>query len=367
MTEQWNAQLVSSKGGGGEVLDELVARLGLEGTGFSRLGLRLDDRRVVVELIRTGRSHDLFRRVTGVHLTVKFGGRARSAPLFELEGDEPTILLRRETALDRRDKERGLTVEVQTGYAGFDHAVYVDNDASEADARRVLSTEATRQAVLRLLEHHSSVRISPTGVTVRQDAKQEAFDTDVLLETLEDLLIVARAGGPSAERPRRSGELLLGVAAGFAALMGCYAVLAHQAWPTSLLVAAPGVLAGAAVALFARPTIEDICRGDAGSGKRSSTILLLLSAATAALVFAALAHANGALDSSEGEHWKGEVMLVMSGKRSSTVTVRWDNDGSRELLDADQAVSPGARVNELRHPGALGFTWVERRSFTNHR
>ena len=56
-----------------------------------------------------------------------------------------SILLRREIEADELDKACDLAREVQLGCEKFEHAVFIDNDSSEADVQRILAKEATRQ------------------------------------------------------------------------------------------------------------------------------------------------------------------------------------------------------------------------------
>ncbi len=370
--EQWRAQLVSSSGRGDGALDELVSALGVEGSGAARLVLRLAGQRVQVGLERRG-SDEQSPAVTGVVLTVKFErGRARSS-----DDAPPSIVLRHEGNADDRDKERGLVREVQLGYARFDHAVFIDNDSSEEDVRRILSKEATRQAVLRLLDAgHFAVRISTTGVSVHHQAKDGVIRTGPVLDALEDLLIVARAGGPKDAAPTRRGETLLGVGVGLTTALVAYGWLAYRAWPTTLAVVGVGLVAGLIVAFFSRPSLEAACAGDSNSARRALVLLLLVALSTTGLVFGALEHLNGALDDSSGDLWRGVVepgLVVHIGlsrrgfvSESNPVNVRWD-DGSTSVVNASFMVRPGDRVSELRHPGALGFPWFDERRFESRR
>lgn len=364
--ENWNAQLVSSKPGGRGVLDELTSALGLDVPDPSRLGLRVAGQRVDLRV-------ELVDGVAqAVLVTARFEGPR--PPAGESDEPAPSILLRREQTQDRRDKTRGLTREVQTGFQGFDHAVFIDADASDDDVRRILSKEATRQAVLRLLdEGHFAVRISTTGVTVKHPLEGGHVDVERLLAALEDLLIVARAGGPRGTASTKRGELLLGVAVGGCTLMAAYAFLAWSAWTTSLLVAGIGVVVGGAAALFSRPSVEAACAGDSGSGKRSAAVVALVGVAAAALTFGALVHANGALDRSEGEEWRGVIVDVWHGKlqRSAErgqqrITVRW-RDGSSSTCRWSGFAEQGDHFSEVRHRGALGFEWVDAQQVVSRR
>lgn len=371
--EQWRAQLLSSSDGGGEALYGLASALGIDGHDFSRLALKLAGQRVIITLERRSQAPDFEHRLErttleAIVLTVKFEG----APDADASAN---IVLRRERDADVRDKDRGLTVEVQTGFPGFDHAVFIDNDSSEADVRRVLSKEATRQAVLRLLDAgHGSIRISATGVTVKQRLKRETVDVEAVLTALEDLLIVARAGGPREAARGKRGELLFGVGVALCTAAVAYAWLCYQWWSTTLLVLGIGVVAGAITAFLTRPAIEAACSGDSGSSKRSAAVLALFAFAAGAFVVGGLVHANGALDGSESELWRGVVADIQdttsvdrNNKRSSrhTTVLRWQDGTETTITGSDLGVRKGDRVTERRHAGALGWEWVDERTFSS--
>lgn len=364
--EQWRAQLTTSSGGGGTALDELTSELGLEAGDYARLGLRLAGQRVQVSLERRSRDEVGAGEVEGVVLSVKFEGKHA-----DTADTQPNIVLRRERDADVQEKDRGLTVGVQTGYPGFDHAVFIDNDSSEADVRRILRLEATRQAVLRLLDAgHAAVRISTTGVTVRQRVKGGVVRAAPVLDALEDLLIVSRAGGPRDAAPPKRGELVLGLAVALCTAAIAYAGLAWAAWPTSFAVSGIGLIAGAIVAFFARPSVETAMSGDSSSGRRAALATVLVGFTVAGFVFGGLEHANGALDDSKGKEWRGVITATSAASasrhrstdRHRTLEVRW-SDGSTERLRYESGVSVGDHVFETRHPGALGFPWFDGRRF----
>ena len=356
---------MASSGEGEGALDEFVSQLQLEGRGSSRLELKLAGRRVHVALEHSNRDSGN-PQLEGVRLEVEFERAPGSKSEFKDAG--PRIVLRREHADDVTDKDRGLTREVQTGFAGFDHAVYVDNDSSEADVHRVLATEATRQAVLRLLDAgHRTVLITSNRVIVRQAVNEGVVRAGPVLDALEDLLIVARAGGPKDAAPPRRGELLTLIGSGVSAAAGCYGWLTWNTWPTSLGILSLGLIAGAIVAFFSRPAVEGACSGDSSSARRATTLLLLCAFTTAALIFGGVVHLNGALDDSEGEVWRG--VLTSNGARRKPfsydpVGVRW-NDGSTSTINGDSFMRAGDRITERRHPGAFGFGWFDGRQITS--
>ncbi len=356
-----DAQLTSSRDGGGVVLEQVTAALRVEGSDFSRLDLKVAGRRASLAIQQDTET----RRARGLRLSVAFEGLQRA----EGEDDDvaPSILLRRETAADESDKARDLTREVQVGYEKFDHAVFIDNDSSEADVRRILSKEATRQAVLRLLEAGFVVRVSVRQVTATRSlaAEEKRLGAQPVLDALEDLLIVSRAGGPKAgERPGRRGSSLLWGASAVLALSLIYAWAVHANWPASIGLAIFGLVVAGAVAIFSRPAIEAACSGDSGSGPRSRNLIGAFSTAAGALVFGAILHVNGALDSAPPQVRRGVVISVpLIGERADGATaatlVRWEDGSTSNVNKWLEWTRFGLneRVVEYVHPGALGFTW----------
>lgn len=372
----WRAQITWSRRKAGGQLDELVHRLGLEGTGYSALGLKLNGQRVALRLdfeevgrarlenTVEGRLRE--RQLVAVEVTAKFERGVEQKEEEEPEG-APSIELRRETKTDREDKRSGLTVEIQTGFSGFDHAVFIDNDSSEADARRVLSKEATRQAVLRLLDanvgtrpRHQSVTITTTGVTIRHVVQNQYVDSGPLLEAIEDLLIIARAGGPKDARPGRRGENLAVLSVAFAALAIMYCLWVWLGYRSSFLPLLVGGVVGAGAGFFTRPLLENLVRGDSGSGRRAWQMLAAVVVGVGGFSGAALAHVNVLLDDEKPTVRRGVVTRVWEkpGKNGGqlidvrypegTVSFRWSG-----------YVRAGQHYTERHHPGAFGFEWVD--------
>jgi hypothetical protein len=371
------AELTFEGGDSQGELGPLLSRLGVEGGArSSKVGLKLNGQRVVLELDfvderlddwnDTPRVRSRARRLHGVDVLVRFegvrGGSGDGAPCIEL---------RRETSTDQRDKRTGLVREVQTGFAGFDRAVFIDNDASEADVRRILSKEATRQAVLRLLDAgHPCVRFTPASVSVRHLVSGGAVNPDGLLETLEDLLVVARAGGPRDAVPARRGERLRVLIVAGAALGAAYAGLLWVSYRPSVLPLFVGAVVGGIAGFFLRPWLEARSSGDSGSGARAWQATAGAMVAVGGLTAGALQHLNVALDST-GELAHGVVSQVLTERRAvgqgrpssldvEALVVRF-RDGEEQRVPWSSPAHVGDRYVETRHRGALGFEWVSDR------
>lgn len=355
------AQLTSSRTGGGVVLDRVTEALGVAGGDLSSLGLRVQGQRSTVA-VDTDRQTN---RPIRLRLSVSF-----ESPRDEKldEDDQPVIALRQETAVDERDKARALTHEVQLGYEKFDSTVFIDNDSTEADVRRIFSKEATRQAAMRLLDAGFLVRISVHRVTATRPIDRAEKDRPIapgpVVDALEDLLLMARAGGPKpGTRPTRRGSRLQLVAGGTLLFSLIYAWGMHANWAASWVLASFGLVVGGAVAIFSRPAIEEACAGDSRSGQRSRNIVGAFAGSAAALVFGTIMLLNGALDRGEPTLRHGVVISVPRSrlsKRGETTIVRW-RDGSTSSIDRYLEWTPeysvGQRVVEYEHPGALGFSW----------
>jgi hypothetical protein len=374
VSDSWRAQVLFSRRDGKDELTEVIRRLGLEleGSGYSRLGLKLNGQHVVIESEFHEPRRDLDDLVTvydktleAVHLVVKFEGVERSQ--LETGAGAPSIELRRETVKDRRDKTTGLVKELQTGFAGFDKAVFIDNDSTEADARRVLAKEATRQAVLRLLEYDvGGVFISTTSVSVRLLARGKVH-VEELLHALEDLLIVARAGGPKSKRPGRRGEHLAELMVAASVLSAGYALVPWYLNDGSVLPLFVGVVIGGIAGFFTRPFFESRVAGDSGSGARAWKLTAAAMVTAGGLCAGLLQTLNTALDSGEGEVHHGVITGVIAKSTSKNfpdvraIDVRF-RDGEERRVRWTFDATVGWHYRETRHKGGLGFEWVTDRT-----
>lgn len=333
--------------------DALAHRFETPGTGHASLSGRINGQRVTAELLRDA---DRDPRAHGVSLTVHFEGKPR------LHDDGPSLLLRGEDATDVRDKERGLVREVQTGFPAFDRRVFIDNTCSEDEARRLLAKESTRTAARRLLDiDGSSIFITPTSATFSMPL-QQSTQADLLEEVLDEMLTVARVGGPrDTARSKHRGTALPVISAVTMALTFGHALWAYSQWPVSFAVAGIAVVVALAVALFSRPAIEDACAGDSSSGSRVHASVFGFALTALAGTFGLIVHLNGALDASKGSMWHGVVADVSEGRtrrRFKTMRVQW-RDGTQDARPWEP-LKRGDRYTERRFDGALGFEWVDR-------
>ena len=124
--------------------------LGARGKNGAVLELEMDGRSFVLEL-RTS-------RVGKVVLEIETPGVTPQASAARL-----SVVVRRETSIDRLGKKLRINREVQTGDAAFDAAAYVESDAPDADVERVLGSAEVRRRAYALLEQGFSKVVLPTG------------------------------------------------------------------------------------------------------------------------------------------------------------------------------------------------------------
>lgn len=355
------AELTSSGEGGGVVLDQVTRALGVQGTDFSMLAPKVQGQRTRISV---DQSRDTGRPIR-LRLTVSFEGPHHEKPE---DDDQPVIALRQESEVDVRDKARALTHEVQLGYENFDSTVFIDNDSTEADVRRIFSKEASRQAAMRLLEAGYLVRISVHRITASRMIERFEQDRPIVagpvMDALEDLRILSRAGGPTpGTKPVRRGSRLLIVSISTLLFSFLYAWGMRANWAASWGLGIIGLVVGAAVAIFSRPSIEEACSGDSQSGQRSRSIVGAFSVSAAALVFGTIVFLNGALDKDEPTLRHGVVISVprsRTNNRGEATIVRWRDGSTSSIarwLEWNPGYSVGQRVVEYEYPGALGFSW----------
>lgn len=122
LAERFGAQLTFTRVGEDELPDSFVVRL----PGLPEVLVRAE--------YSSGSCNEAVLRV--------------SAPL---PAGMAAVRLDPETGLDRRGKQLGLNREVQTGDPGFDRAVYIRTEASDALVRRILAGEDVRARLRRLV------------------------------------------------------------------------------------------------------------------------------------------------------------------------------------------------------------------------
>ncbi|MFO0597454.1 MAG: hypothetical protein U0228_19255 [Myxococcaceae bacterium] len=352
-----------------DALDPLCEALGVDARRAGVLDLSIDGRKVSVSIGNreqwdTSRTRVTVQTRLRAEVNVFFErGRAVSD---EARKNPPSIVLRREVAADVADKDRGLVKELQTGFAGFDHAVFIDHDATDADARRVLAKEATRQAVIALIDQGLTVHwgLRSVRLSVPVDTERPP-DARYWAAVLEDVLIASKAGGLRDAPPARKGEALLTVSIVAAALSAVWAAVADRSYRAdTVLPWLVVVVIGVIVAFFTRPFLEQGFRGHSASAKWSAGATLCWALTAGFLSLGTLLTANATFDTSEPRARHGVVLST--SRRSSlgrySALVRWNN-GSQSTITGTGWFEDGEKITEVRREGALGFewSWIEQR------
>lgn len=273
------------------------------------------------------------------------------------------LTLRRETRDDVHDKHRGQTVELQLGVPAFDDAVFIDTNASEAEARRVLATPERRQAVLRLIEQAAPVSFTGDRVSAKLHTRNHTrlFDARLLTEvgsSLAPLAAVGQLEGPA--QPRRGRWLeTLGLVA---VITGGFALFASAHVSGSALLAplGAGTLGALSAWLALAPLIGTLTAGDSGSGQRSRRVRGLLALAVGLWLGTGLLGFNAALDDAAMQRESGQVLERAAAEDDDgdwTTTVSWA-DGRHERLSLKDKLEVGQRVERRWHPG-LFLRWGE--------
>lgn len=336
--------VVASDTGEYRQLDAVAAALGVRHQGGLELDLLIDGWSVRLSLEMSSGS------IIGLKVFVFLDIRA---------AEDPWIELRRESAADRAEKAGGITREVQTGYEPFDAHVFIDNDASEADATRLLAWPAVRDAVLRLLGGGCSwVKMTPRSVHAYLPIRDSVFPPEATIGAIQQLMVVARAGAPREPGTRRGFlvAVLAWLLAPAAPLFLWYARTHwHAGWTFHLIGVGVGLLAW----VIARPLIRRLVTGDSRSYNRYLTIHVPLLIFGPMLSTAVLLTLNGALDKSPPYRVTGTVTSVDDtdpANRMDNFYVKW-SDGwtTREAMEL--SVYEGDTFWQERHAGALGFEW----------
>lgn len=276
MTAPWNAKLLSSSEGTGK-LSMLLEELGVAGGG--RVGsaeLKLRGQLVRIAAIAASGPMSLPVGAHAIVLTVAFEGHPAPPPA-DVTPDGPFVeFLRPRAPLER----------VFTGDPKFDAGVAIDTNANLDELRQMLSREEVRSALVQLVERTKRVEVTSGFVRCVVPCSDET-DLGPPLEALEDLLQVARGGGPKslAHAPRGRGLEVVMVVASL--LTSALFVLTFN---KSALLVGFGLLCGVAAGRVMRSLLGDRLGVDSRSEARANFIALLAGYTTGTFLagFAAL-------------------------------------------------------------------------------
>ena len=139
-----------------------------------------------------------------------------------------------------------------------------------------------------------------------------------------------------------------------------YGLSAWFRYQTNISVFGIGAVAGGIAAFLLRPSIVGWHARTERPERATVALILCLVFGVCGLVVGGLTHLNGALDTSQAELHRGHVTSVGgTGRgRSRMVRVSWESGGTSDI-QADRDTREGDQVTQVRHHGALGWTWVE--------
>ncbi|MFO0594161.1 MAG: hypothetical protein U0228_02620 [Myxococcaceae bacterium] len=289
--------------------------------------------------------------VTGVTFTTRV-----AAPLTS----HPFLIARRETALDKADKNSGLVHEVQLGDAAFDAAVFLDSNAPDEEVHRFLAAPSSHRVIESML-HAGADRVTwKDGLLVASLGRAKSGSLDSMVRVFEGVALLSKSGpvprGPAKER--RGGWLTWVIGLGLPASIGAF-VLAVEAFSVGeklwLLLPAMAVLG-----FSGRPFIRAAVSGDSGSGGRSRVLLFLYVLESMFGGSAVVMMANAIPDRAPIIEREGTV-VGGSGPDDDghySIEIRWD-DGSTSSHGFDGPVSAGNPMLSRVHPG-LFWRWGER-------
>lgn len=188
----------------------------------------------------------------------------------------PTLLLRRETAVDLTDKEGLVSVEVQVGDADFDLEVYLDSTAAEPEVRRFLSNAESRKAARWLIDRgFESLRVDRDGVTGTTTQHPAAFH-DVMPQVFDALIALSKAGPLRGEVVKPPGGIALGLAS-LAAMVSAFFFFGTLGSMKGMqCFSLTGLGLGLLAYVLVRPLAQRVMAGHSASGSRARYLAALV-------------------------------------------------------------------------------------------
>lgn len=340
-------ELVDFESSRHDELMPLVEYLGLQGVKNPRsLTVRRGDFEVTVRL--------------EIHRGYVTGCTATSA--WRQEGGGAFLALRRETVIDRADKESGLVVELQLASRVFDERVFIDTDAPEEVVRGMLPGGSRRQAVHELVGLCRVIRFERSALRLEFGNPTRGDEPGRRLARALELMQAAWDIGPVPAAPvGRPGDAALGFALLGTLGTGTAFAFAAMSWtialgPQLLLLLAFFVAGG-----VTWPLARGLVAGHSGSGRDARRLVLLFCAMLSFAGNALFLGLNGLLGESETVEVRGHVVAIdeLSGKKGRwRVLIQWRDDSSSTHEFRAQPREGMAAVKEL-HRGLL-LPWGER-------
>lgn len=292
-------------------------------------------------------------------------------------GASTSIVVRRETKLDRLGKALRINREVQTGDAAFDAAAYVESDAQDNDVARVLGAEEVRRHAYALLEQGFSSITIPVGsgrIVAVRDTGGIGLEPEAVRAACQDLGAAASLIPLPPTGGRPASVWLIGPAtAAFCAVvlflgLSLFTWSRSEHYPLAHGATTFGVGLGLLVWVVVLPIVGALVRGRSGSFRLFCACFCLLAAALP-LTGAGLAVALNA-------RWDGDAPTLhqarvqakwsRSFKGSASYFVRLDGFSETDtpiVLPVDQeiyaAVAEGESVVVEVGPGRFGWSWLK--------
>jgi hypothetical protein len=307
----------------------------------------------------------------GMSITVGLridSGTVRGVDLVVHRAGWPELELRRETDDDRKAKQSGLNVEVQTGDPTFDAFVYIESAYGQAVLAPLLSSPDLRSVLGEIVARYGAVTVGPDGLVVdTREGGSRLLDPAQFMPFFEMVLRAARLMpllpvGAKKSREQGFGLVLLAlflVAFGIVAL----AVLGGYGDPQSHLVRPLGALVGVGIAAAAIPLIRRHVSGHSRSALYLGVTIVPLLIGMPLAMMATIVGLNASLDSSPPEALHGHLTVARSyvddGEPKVEGTIDWASGRKEEvtLADSKPKAQTGDRVEAvLRH--GLVFGWV---------
>lgn len=314
-----------------------------------------------------GGSVALTVRADGLSCTVSLALNSGTVMGIDLVAHAPAALPHVRLVPERKShtkaKAKGVAIEVQTGDAEFDEAVYVESDAPAAEVQAFLAPPAVRRAAMQLLAIAKAVEIGAPGPKPRVSVTIPS--TNLAPSYITEHLAAVRvlAGAPRA-LVRGAPAVAVRIARTNAALwlttlasVPLFLTGLFEFRPVNGAFVGPVAFPALVVALLLQLVLVPLLRGRSTSHRNIRVARVQLLVALPLLALGLTLIANGALDRS-GE--RIVEMAVSSTSKDSDDRI-WvhtrDPAGHRHSYEA--STDAVRRVQAYWRDGALGIPWEE--------
>lgn len=277
----------------------------------------------------------------------------------------PPVTLRVETEEHVDAKRTGLTVEVQTGDAGFDAKVFVESAASPEDLALTLASRAVRQAVVAVLGQVGSVELTELGIEVglRGEGAYEPARLRELAAALRTIAGAPRVLSPSTEETPRRVNVTRFVLFGAAPIVLASLIHALHRYATfSVLIGFVAAGLAGLVWLALQPPLRRLVAGRSRSHLDFALLRGVLLGDLFAAALSALLLVNGAGDRSAPRHVELVAYEVDYDSEDNQAIVRAMDGPEKHRFsfdDPQRRIHLPATVTATFRQGRLGFPWQQ--------